>query len=226
MAVKTVVAESSVRIGQLEDMFRQFKDGSLTGEHVQAFLEHRNPFASQVWERNENGHVVLSVVGLDLTGDAEVVSLRCQKYIVGSWAESYFKSRNDDGYDSAHRLVPGQTYRIVLVPGSEIENSSERTTQNLLALGERYGYLRPLAGIIPRLRERLTDKQLEELGSWYIAALHQPIVDTDGDPSVLGLDRYDVGRGVDAYFDSPDDPWGDVGAFAFLVSADTSSLVA
>ena len=79
MAVKTVVAESSVRIGQLEDMFRQFKDGSLTGEHVQAFLEHRNPFASPVWERNENGHVVLSIVGLDQTGEAEIKALRRQK---------------------------------------------------------------------------------------------------------------------------------------------------
>lgn len=225
MAVKTVVAESSVRIGQLEDMFRQFKDGSLTGEHVQAFLEHRNPFASPVWERNENGHIGLSIVGLDQAGEAEVESLRRQKYNVGPWAESCFKSTNDDGYDSVHRLVPGQNYQIVLVPGKEIKNCANRTTKDLLALGERYGYIRPQAGIIPRLRERLTDKQLEELGWLYVVALHQSIVDKGGHPDVLGLYRDGNGRRVHADRNSPADQWDGGGAFAFLVPADHTSLV-
>ncbi len=222
MAVKTVVAGSTVSAQQLKDLFRQIADGSLGGYEMQAFLDHRNPFA---WERNENGHIILSIVGLDLTGEAEVETLRRQKYNVGSWAESCFKSTNEDGFDSVHRLVSGQTYRVVLVPGSEIENSSERTTQNLLALGERYGYLRPQAGIIPRLRERLTDKQLEELGWWYIVALHQPIVDVVGRPRVLGLHRVGGGRNVVAHWDYPDFQWSGGGTFAFLVPAEPSNSV-
>ena len=44
MATKTVVAGSSVTASQLKDFFRQIDDGSINGIHVQAILEHRNPF--------------------------------------------------------------------------------------------------------------------------------------------------------------------------------------
>ncbi len=209
--------------GLASDLFHKVQKGVISLDELALFTQRKNPF---VWERNEHGHIVLSIVVLDLTGEVEVKALRRQKYNVGSWAESCFKSTNEDGFDSVHRLVSGQTYRVVLVPGSEIENSSERATQNLLALGERYGYLRPQAGIIPRLRERLTDKQLEELGWWYIVALHQPIIDTGGSPGVLGLSRDGDGRRVDAGWDSPAHQWDAEGAFAFLVSANPSDLVA
>ena len=44
MATKTVVAGSSVTASQLKDFFRQIDDGSINGIHLQAILEHRNPF--------------------------------------------------------------------------------------------------------------------------------------------------------------------------------------
>lgn len=43
-AQKVVVGGSSVTALQLKDFFRQIADGSLTGDHVQAMLAHRNPF--------------------------------------------------------------------------------------------------------------------------------------------------------------------------------------
>jgi hypothetical protein len=44
MATKIVVAGSDVSAPQISDLFRQFGDRSLNGIHLQAFLEHRNPF--------------------------------------------------------------------------------------------------------------------------------------------------------------------------------------
>ncbi|MBP6858264.1 MAG: hypothetical protein KBC33_00315 [Candidatus Pacebacteria bacterium] len=44
MATKIVVAGSNVSAPQLSDLFRQIGDGSLNGIHLQAFLDHRNPF--------------------------------------------------------------------------------------------------------------------------------------------------------------------------------------
>ncbi len=44
MATKIVVGGSTVSASQLKDMFRQIEDGSLNGIHIQAILEHRNPF--------------------------------------------------------------------------------------------------------------------------------------------------------------------------------------
>ena len=44
MAAKTVIEGSTVSASQLKDFFRQIDEGSLTGPHLQAFIEHRNPF--------------------------------------------------------------------------------------------------------------------------------------------------------------------------------------
>ena len=208
--------------GLAADLFHKVQKGVISLDEFALFIQRKNPFA---WECNQNGHVVLTINGLDLTGAAEVSRLKDQKYNVGDIATSCFKSTNEDGYDLTHRLVAGQTYRIVLVPGKEIERINDRTTSGLLAFGERLGYLRPLAGIIPRLRERLTDKQLEELGLWYIVALHQPIADTVGFLLVLGLVRSGAGRHVDAHGDGPGNQWDGGGAFAFLVPASPEDLV-
>jgi hypothetical protein len=42
---KVVMAGSDVTALQLKDLFRQIGDGSLTGHHIQALLDHRDPFA-------------------------------------------------------------------------------------------------------------------------------------------------------------------------------------
>lgn len=47
-AQKVVVGGSSVTALQLKDLFRQIADGSLDGGHVQAMLEHKNPFEKSV----------------------------------------------------------------------------------------------------------------------------------------------------------------------------------
>ena len=45
MATKVVVEGSNISASQLQDLFRQFADGSLKDYHLKAFLDHRNPFA-------------------------------------------------------------------------------------------------------------------------------------------------------------------------------------
>ena len=42
---KVVVGQSNISVGQLQDLFRQIGDGSLDREDMQAFLEHRDPWA-------------------------------------------------------------------------------------------------------------------------------------------------------------------------------------
>ena len=214
---KVVVAGSTVSASQLKDFFRQIEDGSVNWPIMQAILEHRNPFA---FERNEHGHVVLTFVGLDLLGSAEVERLKAANYRVGEYAESCFVSTRDDSYDLHHRLVAGRVYKVALMPGKEIERESDRTTVNLRERGmKHYGYGKPLAGLIPRVREVLSDKQMEELGIWYAAALHDPITDSGGSPYVLGARRHDVGPWVSTCWDGPGRQWDGYGAFVFPLSA-------
>lgn len=223
MADRTVVAGSlGITAGQMKDFWRQVDDGSLDHYHMQALLDHRNPFA---FERNEHGHIVVTVTGLDLTGAQEIERLEAAKVRFSKWAKSCLLSTKRDSYDLNHRLVAGQEYRFALMPTAEIENPAERTVENLRNRGlHLYGYKKPLAGGTPRIRERVSDKLMEEMGFWYIVVPHDPIEDSDGDPYVLYAYRNVGGRWVYASLDRPRHYWYDGGAVAFVVPASVPSV--
>ena len=172
------------------------------------------------FELNEHGHIVLTITGLDLTGEEEFKRITAAGFRVSRWSHSCLTSTNADGYDKNHRLVPGHVYKVALMPTSEIERDTDRTTENLRNRGiNKYGYGKPLAGIMPRVRESVSDKQMEEMGFWYIAAPHNFIKDSDGGPRVLCAFRTGDGQWLNARWDLPDFRWRDSGAFAFLVPA-------
>src|SRR3989344_110555 len=63
------------------------------------------------------------------------------------------------------------------------------------------------------------DKEIEALGLWWIVAMHEPIKDSGGGPSLLGADRYDGGRWLNACcVDGPGYGWFREDGFAFVVS--------
>lgn len=172
------------------------------------------------FERNEHGHIVLTLDGLDLTGAEEIERLTQSRFRVSDWAKSCLLSTKKDGYDKNHRLATGQQYKIALMPTREIERDSDRTTDALRKRGiEKYGYAKPLAGIVPRIRELVSDKQMEDMGFWYIAAPHDPINDSGGYPRVIRAYRRDDGPWLRAPWYPPGDQWSGPGAFAFLVPA-------
>lgn len=50
MTNKTVIEGSSVSASQRKELFGQIASGALNGGHLQALIEHRNPFASRIAE--------------------------------------------------------------------------------------------------------------------------------------------------------------------------------
>ena len=203
--------------GLSADLFHKVQKGIITLDEFALFTQRKNPFA---FERNEHGHVVLSITGLDLTGEQEIERLLAAGFRVSDLAKSCLTSTKADGYDKNHRLVNGQPYRIALMPTREIERDADRTTENLRNRGiKQYGYCKPLGGVVPRVRESVSDKQMEEMGLWYIAAPHDPIKDSDGHPYVLHAYRDDDGLWLRANINHPDGQWYDDGVFAFLVPA-------
>ncbi len=85
-------------------------------------------------------------------------------------------------------------------------------TANIQKYARSFGYEVPFAGVIPRIREAVSDKQMEQMNIWYIACLHMPIKDADGDPHVLGAYRDDDGRWLYTDWDYPDHQWNGNGA--------------
>ena len=203
--------------GLSADLFHKLQKGIITLDQLAMFNQLKNPFAI---ERNEQGHVVLTFTGLNLMGAAEIERLEAASYRVSNYAKPCMLSSKEDSYDKHHRLEADRIYKVALMPGREIERDSNRTTTNLRDRGmKHYSYGKPLAGLIPRVREVLSDKQMEELGIWYAAALHDPITGSDGIPDVLDANRGGDGRLVGACWDEPDFRWLGDGAFVFPVSA-------
>jgi hypothetical protein len=120
-------------------------------------------------------------------------------------------------YDENHCLEEGVEYNVVLIPGREI--SGNRTTARIREYARGFGYHIPRAGIMPRIHEMISDRQMEQAEAWYIAGLHDPIKDADGGSRVLLTYRSGGGRWLDAGWGHPGSRWDGIGAFAFLVPA-------
>lgn len=60
---KIVIEESSFSASQLKELFSQAASGTLNGAQMQAFIEHRNPFAEGVAEKMFNPHTYFKTRG-------------------------------------------------------------------------------------------------------------------------------------------------------------------
>ncbi len=200
--------------GLSADLFHKLQRGNITLDELALFTQHKNPFT---FERNEHGHIVLNVTGLYLDGAQEIERLDAASYRISGDAKSCLLSVMEDGYDAMHRLMNRQ-YKVVLMPIKDIENENDHTTDNLYKRGtEKYGYIKPVGGVMPRVREQISDGQMEDIGIYYIVAFHEPIKNSNGDPYVLCIDRNDGGRWLDASVNqSGGGHWDDGGCVAFL----------
>jgi hypothetical protein len=217
------------RINELKDFSRGQLDAALmkigqdagmgTAEGIEAWL--RGDLAIKPkplpFFKNEHGHYVFTITGLNLTGKQEVTRMKEGGFLLRDPACQILMSTNSDSYDANHRLEDGKEYHLVLILNREIEKN--RTTTNIQKYARSFGYEVPLAGIMPRLRETVLDKQMEQMDIYYIAGLHKPIQDTNGDPYVLSAGRGDDSRWLSTGQGSPDSQFNCIGASAFLVPA-------
>lgn len=209
--------------GLSEDLFCKVRKGVITLDELALFVQRKNPFPyvnRNEFNHNKHGHAIITFTGNEFTGKQEIKRLEDAGYHLSDYAKQCFLSTANDCYDGNHRLLEGKSYTLALVPDKEIVSQSDRTTIALRKLGEKYGYGKPLAGHVPRIREVLSDEQMKELGIRYVVSLHEPIKNSDGRPLVLRAHRGDDGQWVGACWDRPGRRWSDHGAFAFPVSAD------
>ncbi|QQR78946.1 MAG: hypothetical protein IPJ68_01590 [Candidatus Moraniibacteriota bacterium] len=171
-----------------------------------------------LYKTDKHGRILVTLTGRGWTNEewfkhGEAVGMNFTK-----WASDILGKPD---YNEKHRLEPGKQYTVALLFGKkEFDTDVERTTANLRARGERdYGKSDDLRGELALLiREAISDEQLERWRIDYTAVLHEPIISSGGNPSILGSDRFDDGQQVRAYVGGPGDRWGGLGAFAFPVS--------
>ena len=166
--------------------------------------------------READGVIYFSVMSDGTTGEQWIARLESKNLRVGDYAKQVL--RHED-----FKPTSGVLTEVAVLKGMLFEDS-DRITSKIRAAADKRTLQKPNAEIACLIREKFTDKEIEEMGLWYIIAMHEPINDSDGGPRLLGADRVPDGRWLDACNDGPDDRWSRSIGFAFAVSQVSSSI--
>ena len=165
--------------------------------------------ASRRW-REQDGVIYFSVTSDGTTGLQWIERLEKKGFRIGNYAKSVLRS--DD-----FKPTSGVTTEIAVLRGMSFADN-ERTTKNIRAEADCRNLTKPNAEVACLIRENFSDKEIEAMGLWWIVAMHEPIKDFGGDPTLLRANRFDDGRWLGAYSVNPDNRWSRSGGFAFAVS--------
>lgn len=204
--------------GQLNAFVKKLADQSGYEDVLEKTLRGEIEFSinKKPWTE-KGGRIYFEVTTLGLTAEEWKARLLKAGHKISDYANDIL-SKPD--YDQNHRYEPGKTLKVVLIRGKEIKKDSERLTKNLKAIAVKDFGEKSVSGLKGELalliREKFTNKDLEEMGLWYIAVLHEPIIVSGGYPSVLDSDRRDGGSWLLANWVDPGNRWNGNGAFAFL----------
>ena len=200
--------------GYLADLMKAIKVGVVPSREQFHELVGLGP----LFKTDKHGRILVTLTGTGWMGAEWLARSDAGEFGLTKWARDVLAQPD---YDAEHRLEPGKQHTVALMFGKkEFPADADRTTANLQARGERdYGKSDDLRGELALLlRELISDEQLGHWGIRYIAVLHEPIVDSDGDPDILAMDCRGDGRRVSAYCGDPDVYWHFAGAFAVPVS--------
>lgn len=166
--------------------------------------------------REEDDVIYFSVTSDGTEGEDWINRLEGKGFRVEDYAKQvlrtpYFKPTN------------GVTTEVVVLKGTLFEDNY-RITKEIRAHAEAFRtpdkrkLSKPNAELACLIRLKFTDKEIEAMGLWYIVAMHEPINDSDGGPSLLCARRSGRGPRLDAYVGRLGSRWGRGHGFAFAVS--------
>lgn len=166
--------------------------------------------------REQDGVIYFTLPATDGTTGPQWIERLAKKSLRGSdWAKDVLGK-------AAFKPTTGVVREIAVLKGMLFEDSN-RSVKEIRAEGDKRGLKHGKAPemnaeIACQIREMFTDKELEEMGLWWIVVMHDPIKDSDGDLGLLSAGRGDGGRWLGACCDSPGDGFDREGGFAFVVS--------
>ncbi len=199
---------SELTLGKVEAIINKL--GGMEG--VEKFLRGELTVSepARTW-REQDGVIYFTLPPTDGTAGSQWIErLEKKGFRNSDWAKSILKSED-------FKPTSGITYEIAVLKGM-LWNDNERTTKNIRAEADKRKWFKPNAEVACLIREMFTDKELEEMGLWWIVTMHEPIKDSDGDPNLLDAHRYVVGSWLGAAYDEPDFRWYRGLGFAFVAS--------
>lgn len=161
----------------------------------------------------------LTLTARGLTGPAWIKRLEKDGYRLSMYAKQLLNSPEW----KQHQMKKGETVTVSITPNKELGLGEYMTTQQIRDYAKGKGYETPKAEVALLLREALSDKEIEELGVWYVTTFHEPILDAGGGPELLFAFRDVDGRWLFTGWGGPGLQWSVEGASAWKVNASQSS---
>lgn len=199
-------ASADLTAGQLNAIVKKLGGQEASLKFLRGVLSVSEP--TRNW-REEDGIIYFSVTSDGTTGPQWIERLEGKGFRIGDYAKSVL--RNED-----FKPTNGVTTEVAVLKGMLFEDN-KRITKNIRTEAANRSLETPNAEIACLIREKFTDEEIKAMGLTCIVAMHEPIKDSDGDPSLLDANRAGDGRWLNAYCDKPDDRWNREDGFAFAV---------
>jgi hypothetical protein len=198
-------------LGTLVDLVRKLSgdNGDQTHRMLKKMLRGELCESGQKW-REQDGVIYFSVTSDGTTGPKWGKRLEKKDFNISSYAKDVLHS--DD-----FKPTNGVTYEIAVLKGM-LFNDDDRITKKICAKADRRKLTKPNAEVACLIRENFSDEEIEDMGLYWIVAMHEPIKDSGGGPSLLLADRFGGGRWLGAGWDGPGRRWYRDLGFAFVVS--------
>lgn len=202
--MSTEFASADLTAGQLNAIVKKLggRDGAI--KFLQGKLTVSEP--TRNW-REQDGVIYISVTSDGTTGPEWIKRLEGKGFHLSDYAKSVLCSPD-------FRPTKGVTTEIAILKGVLFEDL-DRTTSNIRDMATQRKLTTPNAEVACLIREEFSDEDIEVTGLIWIVTMHEPIKDSDGDPSLLGASRSDGGRWLDTW---PGSRWDRDSGFAFVVS--------
>jgi len=197
----------TLNLGQIEAMVNKL--GGMDG--VERFLRGELTVSEPTrnW-REQDGVIYFSVTSNGKTGEEWIRHLEGKKFNVTSYAKSVL--RHPD-----FKPTKASTVHEIAVLKGMLFADNDRITSKIRTEAERRKLAKPNAEIACLIRDKFTDKEIEEMGLWAIAAMHDPIEDSGGGLALLSANRDGDGCYLVAFSVNPDNRWLRGYGFAFSV---------
>jgi hypothetical protein len=166
--------------------------------------------------REESGVIYFGVVSNGKTGVQWIEYFESKGVKLTKWAKDVLLSED-------FKPTDGVTYEIAVLSG-KLWSDSDRITKRIRKDAHEGTFTSgnklfdPNVEIACLIRDMFPDEEIEAIGPWWIVAMHEPIEDSAGAPSLLLATRGGGGQWLDAAYDGPDGGWSDSGGFAFALS--------
>src|SRR3990167_10606397 len=143
--------------------------------------------------RERDGVIHFSVTSDGTTGEEWIKRLESKYFRVGKYAKDMLFSKN-------FKPTSGVTTEVVVLKGMLFKDD-DRITKKIRVEADKRKLEKPNAEVACLIREAFTNEEITAMGLVWVVAMHEPIKDTNGDPSILCADRSNGGRWLDMYYD-------------------------